>query len=383
MIAWIVGAVLAVVQAGEADAGRAAEARFDSVTFQGIDQVYDLRFEEAERSFRELVRLRPGHPGGYFFLAMVDWWRMMIDLEDEQYDDRFVDALDNVIAMCDSMLDVNEEDVTAIFFKGGSLGFQGRLMFHRNDYLGAANAGRKALPLVQAAAALEPHNYDIQLGTGIYNYYAEVIPNEYPMVKPLLLFIPAGDRKKGLEQLNLAAEKGKFASVEASYFLMQTYYFQEKEYPKALAIALRLNQRFPNNMQFHRYVGRCYAAMADWPLAKRVFAEIAARARGGKRGYTGLIEREAAYYLGAAEMAGGDLNAALAHLYRCDELSRALDRKEPSGFMAMANLKIGTIYDAQSRRDLAIQQYQKVLSLKDYRGSHALAEQYLKNPYSR
>lgn len=383
MIAWILGVFLAFGQAGDVDAARAAEARFDSVTFRGIDQVYDLRFEDAERSFRELVRLRPGHPAGYFFLAMVDWWRMMIDLEDERYDDRFVGALDNVIAMCDSMLDVNEDDVSAIFFKGGSLGFQGRLMFHRNDYLGAANAGRKALPLVQAAAALEPHNYDIQLGTGIYNYYADVIPNEYPMVKPLLLFIPAGDRRKGLEQLHVAAEKGKFASVEASYFLMQTYYFQEKEYPKALAIALRLNERFPNNMQFHRYVGRCYAAMADWPEAKRVFTAIATRTRAGQRGYTGLIEREAAYYLGAAEMAGGDLNAALAHFYRCDELSRGLDRKEPSGFMTMANLKIGTIYDAQSRREMAIEQYQKVLSLKDYRGSHALAEQYLKNPYIR
>jgi tetratricopeptide (TPR) repeat protein len=383
MIALVLSWILAAGQAGGLVTAPDAEARFDSVTFRGIDQVYDLRFEEAERSFQELIRMRPRHPAGHFFLAMVDWWRIMIDLEDQRYDERFLEALENVVAMCDSMLELDEDDVSAIFFKGGSLGFQGRLMFHRDDYLGAANAGRQALPLVQAAAALAPQNHDIQLGTGIYNYYADVIPDQYPMVKPLLLFIPAGDRKKGLEQLTVASEQGKFASVEASYFLMQTYYFQEKEYAKALAIARRLNARFPNNMQFHRYVGRCHAAMFDWTQAQEVFAEIAARAGRGQRGYTPLIEREAEYYLGSARMALGDLEAALGHFYRCDELSRSLDRQEPSGFMAMANLKIGNIYDAQSRREMALGQYRKVLEMKDYRGSRGQAEHYMKNPYRR
>ena len=163
---------------------------------------------------------------------------------------------------------------TAIFFKGGAIGFKGRLKFHRDDYLAAANAGRKALPLVQTASELDPGNYDILLGTGMYNYYAEVIPSEYPWLKPLLLFVPSGDKKKGLEQLTIASEKGKYSSIETTYFLLQIYFFYEKDYGKALALAQRLHKQFDGNVLFHRYIGRCFASLNNWPESRQVWAEI-------------------------------------------------------------------------------------------------------------
>ncbi len=359
-----------------------SDAPFDSVAKRGIDHVYNLEFEFAQKEFGELVRWQPHNPAGHFFLAMVDWWKILIDLDNEGNDKKFFEDLDRVIEMCDSMLERNENDVAAIFFKGGAIGFQGRLRFHRNDYLAAANAGRKALPLVQTASSLDPNNYDILLGTGIYNYYAEVIPNEYPFVKPLMLFIPSGDKKKGIEQLTAAAEKGKFASVEAAYFLLQIYFFYEKEYGKALTVAASLTRRYPNNMLFHRYLGRLYAAVLNWPMADEVFTEIVARSRRAQRGYSSNAEREAEYYLGASDMAGGRSDEALAHYFRCDELSRTLDKGEASGFMAMANLKIGNIFDLQGKRDLAMVQYDKVVQMKEYKDSSTLARQYKKTPYA-
>ncbi len=359
------------------------EAQFEATAKRGIDHVYNLEFEEADRDFSELVRLRPGHPAGYFFLAMVDWWRILINMEDESRDQKFMDALDHVIALTDSMLEKNPNDVEAIFFKGGALGFQGRLKFHRNDYLAAANAGRKALPLVELAFSLDPSNYDILFGTGIYNYYADVIPNEYPYVKPLLLFIPSGDKNKGIQQLIAASEKGKYASTEASYFLMQIYYFYERDYQKVLELALKLTRRYPNNMVFHRYLGRAYAAIGNWPMAEAVFKEIVARCRSGQRGYTIYLEREATYNLGVTYLALGRLDEALQNLYRCDELSRETDRTEPSGFMVMANLKIGNIYDLQGKRELAVAQYNKVIGMKEYKDSSTQARTYMKTPYAR
>jgi tetratricopeptide (TPR) repeat protein len=355
--------------------------RFDSAAVRGISCVYNLEFERAEREFSSMVRLAPQHPGGHFFLAMVDWWRIVIDLENRDYDERFFAALDRVIDLCDSILDANEDDMTALFFKGGALGFQGRLRFHRNDYLAAANAGRLALPLVQRASALEPDNDDIFLGTGIYNYYVAVIPQEYPWVKPLLLFIPPGDRAEGLAQLTRASDRGRYAGVEATYFLMQVYYFYEKDYAKALSLARRLHDRFPNNMLFHRFVGRCHAALNNWARTGEVFGDIAGRARAGQRGYNASAEREACYYVAIAEQNSGRLESALRELYRCDELSRELDREEPSGFMVMANLRLGMVYDLQGRRADAIGQYTKVLKMKEYKDSHTQAERYTKQPY--
>lgn len=353
----------------------------DSITRRGIDHVYNLEFEKAEEAFTRLMTLYPNHPSGHFFRAMVLWWKILIDMENTQYDDEFYASLDQVVEMCDSMLDVDSNSLPAIFFKGGAIGFEGRLRFHRDDWLAAANAGRKALPLVQLASSLDPNNYDILLGTGMYNYYVEVIPGEYPFVKPLLLFIPPGDRKKGIEQLTLATERARYANIETSYFLMQIYYNYEKDFAQALTLARSLHMKYPKNMLFHRYVGRCYVSQSNWPRAREVFTEVLGRVAAGARGYTATLEREAEYYLGLCDMSEHNYDLALKHYYRCDEISRGLDKKEPSGFMVMANLKVGMIYDLQARRDLAVQQYEKVRSMKEFKDSHRQAEQWLNTPY--
>jgi len=360
-----------------------SESEFDLRARQGIEYIYNLEFEKADTIFEELAHIRPTHPAGHFFLAMVDWWRIMIEVENTEYDDRFYEKLDHVVDLCNELLDANETDVTALFFKGGALGFEGRLRFHRDDWLAAANAGRKALPLVQDASAADPENADIFLGTGIYNYYAEAIPEQYPVAKPLLLFIPTGDKKRGISQLETAAARGKYANVEARYFLMQLFYLYERDYDRALAIAKELHQRFPNNMVFHKYVGRCYAARGLYPEARNVFLEVADLVRKKKPGYNQNIEREAEYYLGLSDLHARSYDSALTHFYRCDEMSRTLDSDDPSGFMIMANLSIGKIYDVQSKRDLAVEQYRKVLGMKEYRDSYTQSEKLLKAPFTQ
>jgi tetratricopeptide (TPR) repeat protein len=355
--------------------------QFDARTKRGIEYIYNLEFENAEKEFTELIRLRPKQPAGHFFLAMVQWWKILIEGDNEALDDQFYEALDRVIDLCDELLDINENDVNALFFKGGSIGFQGRLRAHREEWLAAANAGRRALPIVQEASALDPNNYDVLLGSGIYNYYAEVVPREYPFVKPLLLFVPAGDKKKGLEQLAAAAEKGKYGGIESTYFLMQIYYRFERDYGRALSLAVSLNTRFPNNMLFHKYLGRCYVSLNNWPMVRQVFSEIARRSADGQRGYDAKAEREARYYLGMGELMERNYESALRHFYRCDELCRSLDTDGPSGFMVMANLKVGNVYDILAKRDLAVMQYEKVLAMREYKDSYSQAEQFLKSPF--
>jgi len=377
---WMLFALLWIA-AVPAPAQVVKDSLFEAAIQRGIVHVYNLEFEKADTEFAALVARQPRHPAGHFFQAMVIWWKIMVDIDNRQYDEQFFETLETVVELCDSLLEVNEDDVNAMFFKGGAIGFEGRLRFHRDDWLAAANAGRKALPLVQQASELDPTNYDIYLGTGIYNYYADVIPNEYPVVKPLLLFIPPGDKKKGIRELTIATERARYAAVETMYFLMQIYYNYERDYAKALQLAERLHSRFPGNMVFHRYVGRCHVVMGNYQRAAETFQAILGKVRAGDRGYTGAVEREAEYYLGVCGMEMRQYDAALGHLYRCDELCRELDTREPSGFMTITNLKIGMVYDLQGRRELAKQQYNKVLSLKAYKDTHAQAEQYLKSPH--
>lgn len=348
---------------------------------QGIRYTYNLEFEKAQGRFQLVVDTKPDHPAGCFFLAMVEWWRILIDLDDDSRDEQFYRMLRKTIDLCDDRLEKDKNDLSALFFKGGSVGFRGRLLANRSSWIKAADDGRIALPIVQRAHDIAPNNYDVLLGTGIYHYYADVIPEQYPFLKPLTLFVPKGDRKKGIEELTLASQHARYANIEATYFLLQIYYAYEQNNQKALELALRLHNEFPQNMLFYRYVGRCYVKMANWENVYKVFAEILQWCRNRQVGYSENAERETEYYLGLYYMAMNRLEEGLQHFYRSDELSRKIDKDGPSGFMSMTNLKIGMIFDLQNKRDLAIKQYNKVLDMKEYQDSHAQAERYLEKSY--
>ena len=354
---------------------------FDAQAQRGINAVYDLEFEKAETEFSALAVHYPSHPAGKFFLAMIDWWKILMTIDDESNDDRFIAKMDDVIDLCDSLLSVNENDVTALFFKGGALGFEGRLRANRNSWVKAANDGRKALPIVQRAYKIAPDNYDILLGIGIYNYYAATIPEKYPIVKPVMVFFPTGDKKKGIEQLTKASEKAKFASIESKYFLLQLSYNYEGRYDKAYDLSTSLLKDFPNNVVFHRYVGRSAYSLYKYGESQGAFSEILGRCENGQRGYSAFTKREALYFLGMIAMNTGSFDEALKYFYQCDEMSRILDTLETSSFMTMTNLRIGMIYDVQKKRNYAIMQYQKVQRLKKFENSYELASQYLKDPY--
>ena len=350
---------------------------------KGIDFIYNLEFEKADQEFDAVVALRPKHPVGYFFRAMTQWWRILSNFSDESKDDRFHELLDVVINMCDERLDRNPKDITALFFKGGAVGFRGRLRANRGKWLVAAKDGIVALPIVQKAYELDPNNYDVLLGIGIYNYYAEIVPKDYPFVKPFMIFFPKGDKKKGIEQLKLSAQNSKYARTEASYFLLQSYFLYEKDYFQALTIAQSLHARYPRNPLFHRYVGRCHVSLGQWSDANRIFLEVERRYTAKQAGYDAYDAREAYYYLGKFHFIAGTFDEALKNFVKCDELSRIVDKEGPSGFMSMANLHIGMIYDIQKKRQLAVNQYQKVLRMKQFENSHADARRYLSTPYTR
>ncbi len=356
---------------------------FDEQAQRGINAVYNLEFEKAETEFSLLAKNYPSHPAGKFFLAMIDWWKILMTIDDESRDAAFIQKMDEVIELCDSLLDVNENDVSALFFKGGALGFQGRLRANRSSWIKAANDGRLALPIVQKAYKIAPDNYDILLGIGIYNYYAATIPEKYPIVKPVMVFFPTGDKQKGIEQLTIASEKAKFASLEAKYFLLQLSYNYERLYDRALELSTSLYKQFPNNVVFHRYVGRSTFVLGKYAEAQSLFLDILSKCENKQRGYSLYAKREALYYLGMISMNITDYDGSLKYFYQCDELSRELDVEEQSAFMTMANLRIGMIYDMQKKRNYAIMQYQKVQRLTKFENSHELAQQYLKKPYGQ
>ena len=360
----------------------AQNARLDSLIHAGIYQIYGIEFQKAEKTFQIVQKDYPKNPAGKFFDAMIDWWHIMLDMENEEYDDAMIDKLEDVIDMCDDILDENENDVNALFFKGGALGFRGRLYSVREEWLDAALDGKDAMPIVHHAYAVDPKNPDVQLGFGIYNYYASVIPEKFPFLKPFMLFFPQGDKEKGLEELIYVAENGKFGKIEARYFLLTSYYKFEEKMFEAKKWADILLKDFPNNPTFQKYLGRIYVKMGSYIKASPIFEDILRKCGTGLPGYNDNAKREASYYVGMRHKLQNDVDSTRIYFEMSEKLSRKIDDEE-TGWLVNSVLYLGMCYDQLGKREKAIKYYNEVLDMDDRRNSHEQARRYLKKPYKR
>lgn len=352
---------------------------FESRVESGIKQIYNIKFAEAEKTFRSLIADYPNHPAGRFFLAMIDWWKILLDVENESHDEIFFQKLEDVIYQCDKILEKDPQNVDALFFKGGSIGFRGRLRSLRESWLKAADDGREALPIVERASKLDPENLDVQLGFGIYNYYAAVIPEEYPLIKPLMIFFPSGNKEEGLRQLRNTAFNGKYAKYEARYFLMTIYYRYESNPWQAEEFAKMLVDDFPDNPTFQRWLGRIYVRQGKMQLADSLFKDVLRKADENFYGYNFPVSlREANYYVGYNYKLNNELDSAKIYLTRCTEISQQIDKEEESGFLINSMLYLAQISEAKNLFEEAISYYERLLKMRDWGNSHTLAKNSLK-----
>ncbi len=357
---------------------------FDLRIKRGIDYIYNIQFDSAEVVFKKLMLDYPESPAGRFFLAMIDWWKIAIDPDNESFDDLFYEKLEDVIYHCDQILEKDERNLDAIFFKGGAIGFRGRLRALRDSWIKAADDGREALPLLKLAWSIDSTNYDILFGMGIYNYFAEVIPEQYPYIKPLMIFFPKGNKNLGIQQLKIAAEKAKYASTESKYFLLTLYYYFEEDIYQAQIYASELHKLYPMNPIFHRFLGRTYIRFGDYTTASKIFLEVFERGKKNLPGYNKNSMREASYYIAMNYRLEGKYDSSAHYFKVCLDISKELDKKgEESGFQTSAALNLGIVYDLMENRDEAIKYYQYVLSIKDWGDSHSAAKRYLNSPYGK
>jgi tetratricopeptide (TPR) repeat protein len=346
---------------------------------KGIHHIYNIEFEKAEKVFREVLADYPENPSGRFFLAMIDWWKILLDLDNESYDQLFLQKLEDVIYHCNQTLKKDKNNVDALFFKGGAIGFRGRLRAIRDSWLKAADDGREALPIVVHASKLDPQNQDVQLGFGIYNYYASVIPDQYPFIKPLMIFFPKGDKQKGIEQLKLTAIKGKYAKYEAQYFLMTLFFNYEKEFEDALIYAKNLSNIFPRNPSFQRWIGRIFVRLGNWKTADSVFSNYLQKADSSYYGFNfpfGL--REANYYI-AVKLKNEQLfDSSKYHFQKCIDISKSIDKEQESGFLINSTIYLAQIAEEQGDKYNSIEYYRVVLKMRDWNNSHQIAEMNLR-----
>ncbi len=355
------------------------EGKGDSLLRQGADYIYNVQFDEASKCFNEVIKSFPDHPAGYFLDAMVEYWKITLYRRTERFDKLFLEKIQRVINLCDKQLEKNSYDIKYLFFKGGAYGYRGRFYATRRSWLNAISDGKSGFDILMKCQQIAPGNHDIMLGTGSYNYFAAALPEEYPFLKPLMIFLPKGDKVIGRLQLHASAKYARYAGTEAEVVLLQIYYNFEKNADLSVQTTEKLFSRYPNNPYFHRYLGRSYVLAGEIEKSEATWREIVKRCISKQTGYDFLTMREACYYVGNALLRRNENDAALKYFLKSVEGSEYLeaDDDEESGFYVLATLKIARIYRDKNNKKLAKEYYQKLLKMRDYGGSHTAAKNYL------
>ena len=263
---------------------------------EAINLLYNYKFDEADKEFRWLQYRYPNHPMPHFLMGLAEWWKIVPNTDNTAYDDKLIAHLDSSILLAEKLYDEKENKIEPSFFLAAAYAFKGRLYSERKMWAKATFAGKNALKYLERSKDKSDLSPELLFGDGLYNYYAEWIPKEYPLLESILIFFPKGNKKLGTQQLEQVANNAFYTRVEARYFLLQIY-SMENEYGKAYDMAKYMWETFPDNPYFERYFCRTAFVSGRMAEAEKAAGNILDKISRGLTGYEGVSGRNAAYVL--------------------------------------------------------------------------------------
>lgn len=264
---------------------------------KSINSMYDFDFQTAERDFAVIMYQYPDHPLPDFLMALGYWWRIEVDVTNTRFDKIFIQYLDRANEKAERMFEEDPKNKEAAFFLAAGYGFQGRLYSERQSWTKAAWAGRNALKYMDLSRGEAEFNPELLLGDALFNYFSVWIPENYPLLKPVMALFPKGSKELGLKQLETVASNAFYTRIEAQYFLFRLYASEEKRPYDALRISEYLHTKFPNNPYFHRSYARHLYTVGRWTESLQQSTEILDRIDQKKYGYESNSGRYAAFYV--------------------------------------------------------------------------------------
>ena len=317
-----------------------------------VDNIYNFKFDKAEKQFRSLRRRYPNHPMAYFMLGLSTWWKIRpTNFQSTQYDKPFFAYMDTAITKAQALYDADNHNYEASFFLSAAYGFDARLHAERHDWRKATVGSRRSLNYLKKSQEANGLSPEFQFGQALFNYYAVWIPDNYPLLKPVLLFFPKGDKKLGLEQLRNVATNGFYTATEARVFLMGILKNEENNAEEAMPVAKYLAKRFPDNGYFQRFYAFMAYDQGEFADCERVSREILDKINKGMPGYEGISGRYASYFLGyLMQNRYRDIAKAKDYYQRCIVFAESTGDAS-GGFYLFANANLARL--AVKDKDLA------------------------------
>ncbi|MBA2340961.1 MAG: hypothetical protein H0V88_11235 [Pyrinomonadaceae bacterium] len=389
----------------------ATSARLDELRREGFERLYNLEYEEARRSFKEIVRLYPQHPAGAQFLATSLWLQTLSDARRlqssiynsdsfyEETDDRIEPRIVNQFrewtrqakALADARLRLNPRDTEALYFSGAIEGlkaaFAGAV---ERKFIPALRSGSRAVDSHRETIKIDPAYTDAELTIGLYDY----IIGDLPLPVKLLASVGGvrGSKRRGLETLERVAKEARWAGDDARTVLIALYK-REGRWADALKVARELAEKYDRNYIFkleaadaltslaasERKANSADAAAKHEQEAFAIFDRLLQRERAATRESTMRRALDLVHFrYGEALLAANRFERAAKEFKTAANLSGA-----EAGIATMAHLRAAQALDLAGTRNDAISEYKAVLARPNLYDSHRGAARGLQEPFRR
>lgn len=339
-----------------------------------LQLIYNLNFTPAEQIAKNYVKKYPFRPEGYFLDGMMVWVKILVDIQNPALDNQLQEKMDQLILIYEKLEKIDSLSLVTRFYKSAAIGFKSRLYGNREQWFQAARFGIKAFSGIKESLEGKVPHIDAKFGAGIYLFFAEEIPKEYPMLKPLMWFYPEGNKKLGIELLQQVADSGIFAQIEAKYFLGVIYANFTNERFRSWKIFKELNEQFPANAQFLYQRGNLAFQAGRLRDADSSMAVMEQRILWNFPYYYPYQFRYIYYMRGMIAEYSGKRDLAFAFYNSAinagtPEIERETEHYLVFCLVRSANMlvQIGELEEAKNR-------YKKVLTLKEYSNSHKRAK---------
>jgi tetratricopeptide (TPR) repeat protein len=227
------------------------EAKIDSLVRTAVDHAFAGRLDEGLRTIDLAHQIAPRDPRiglTRFRLLRENYPTGMFEKERARAGEpALLDQLDHTIAICDSTLELDEDNAAAYLYRGWAYMNKAQTHLIARRMRAAAGASRRAKSDLDTFYEYRPEgDPDAATVLGAYLYYADTLPGFFKFLR-WLIRVPGGDRERGLELVRDGAAGDGYTSQDARLILAVTYFLFDGNLEDGRRMLLDAAKQYPRH----------------------------------------------------------------------------------------------------------------------------------------
>lgn len=340
--------------------------QFQSYLRQGVKKAFNMEFSGANSCLQKAVESDRENPSGYAFLAIINLFAYEMSFDDNVRKSKEVllqRYVDETVVRGKKQIGKNPKDGRAYLAMAMAGMVRFKFASQRRQYFRMSREASTIWEYLEKAKENDPQNYDIYFLTGSFRYHIDHLPRITRFLSSMA--VTSGDRRKGLEELELAAQKGDLLKELAQSELSANYLNFEKQPARALPIIQKLRENFPGNYNFSFALANALSDLHRFDDAVHIAREIEKNIAAGATPFVPQLQPRHDLLMGRIYFTQGEYSKAEFFL------QKALQDTTPYNgrVRSWAYLRLGMISDARGERKKAKEYYSEVFDIKEGEGA--------------